>query len=328
MLATSTDPLFNRYNLYASAIKLLRRDEDSALYQMTCPDGTGLMTRFMLFPGVDLFFNDFHAFHCQESGGHSAVDALEINHCRRGRYECRLTNGFCSYLGENDLAATIYNTPRQMGAFTLGYYEGVEIMLDLPVASQSLSALMGDALDLAALKARLTAHHDCAIFRESPAIHRICDDFYTARGPHRRAYYRIKVLELLFFLTHTPIDTAASNVLAYPEAFVAKIKTIAEALRTDLQAEHTLKELAATYDLGLTRLKSGFKAVYGKTPAAYRREYRLQHAATLLKRAELPIAAIAEAVGYDNFSKFSEAFKAYTGLTPRDYRRKSSDSLE
>ena len=51
------------------------------------------------------------------------------------------------------------------------------------------------------------------------------------------------------------------------------------------------------------------------------RSYRMDMAGHLLAETGETVAAIAAEVGYTNCSKFSEAFKAATGMTPIDYRK-------
>ena len=52
----------------------------------------------------------------------------------------------------------------------------------------------------------------------------------------------------------------------------------------------------------------------------YIKEYRLEQAAVELVRSTKPIIQIAQNAGYDNASKFSEAFRKRYGATPSQYR--------
>lgn len=44
-----------------------------------CPDGAGEVECFQVFPGIRIFFNQFHAWHCEES--YEKSDPLQINFC-------------------------------------------------------------------------------------------------------------------------------------------------------------------------------------------------------------------------------------------------------
>ncbi len=70
-----------------------------------------------------------------------------------------------------------------------------------------------------------------------------------------------------------------------------------------------------------TTLKTIFKSVYGTSIAAHMKEHRMEQAAKLLRETGLSIAEIAGCVGYDSQSKFTAAFKEYSGKLPKDYRR-------
>ncbi|MFC4347095.1 AraC family transcriptional regulator [Kordiimonas lipolytica] len=48
---------------------------------------------------------------------------------------------------------------------------------------------------------------------------------------------------------------------------------------------------------------------------------RCDHAVYLLTKRTMPLAAVAEAVGFSDPAVFTRAFKAWTGVSPRDYRR-------
>ena len=100
------------------------------------------------------------------------------------------------------------------------------------------------------------------------------------------------------------------------------IREINKCLTEDLQARHTIEELSAQYHINQTTLKTTFKSVYGMPIATYMKDYRIKQAMELLSKTDASIAEIAERVGYENQSKFTQAFKTVTGILPRDYRRK------
>ena len=68
-------------------------------------------------------------------------------------------------------------------------------------------------------------------------------------------------------------------------------------------------------------MKDCFKGVYGQSIGRYLREYRMQAGAEKLTATNLRIIEIAAALGYENASKFSEAFAGYYGMPPNEYRK-------
>ena len=65
------------------------------------------------------------------------------------------------------------------------------------------------------------------------------------------------------------------------------------------------------------------KAVYGVSVYAYARTQKMHAAARMLRTGDEPIQEIAGRFGYDNASKFSEAFRGVMGVTPSEYRKRS-----
>lgn len=64
-----------------------------------------------------------------------------------------------------------------------------------------------------------------------------------------------------------------------------------------------------------------FEQHTGMNPSTYITEYRIRRAKDLLEYAEIPIAEIAECVGYVDCFYFSRVFKKCTGLSPSAYRK-------
>ena len=48
---------------------------------------------------------------------------------------------------------------------------------------------------------------------------------------------------------------------------------------------------------------------------------RIDAAKQLLLQNDLPISAVAEAVGISDYNYFSRVFRSVTGMTPRDFRK-------
>ena len=69
-----------------------------------------------------------------------------------------------------------------------------------------------------------------------------------------------------------------------------------------------------------SRLRAAFKAVTGLSPKRYHTKLRLDRAAELLRASKLPVAEIAERLGFNSPSVFSRQFTAATGRSPREYR--------
>lgn len=83
----------------------------------------------------------------------------------------------------------------------------------------------------------------------------------------------------------------------------------------------SLEELAAKLGLSQTRLKSGFRSVFGTTVMQYCLQKRVDAAKLLLSEPHLSISQIADTVGYEDPSAFSRAFRRVAGQSPQEWRR-------
>ena len=130
---------------------------------------------------------------------------------------------------------------------------------------------------------------------------------------------KVKVLELLLYLGGLKVDS--KNCLTeYQAEQIEIIRKIHKQLEEHMEQRFTIESLSKQYLINPTTLKTMFKSVYGTSIAAHMKEHRMEHAAKLLRETSLSIAEIAESVGYDSQSRFTAAFKEYSGKRPKDYR--------
>ena len=83
----------------------------------------------------------------------------------------------------------------------------------------------------------------------------------------------------------------------------------------------TVDALAALAALSRSSFFARFSRTIGVPPMEYLYRWRMILAKDLLKRGQLPVAAIAEQVGYGSSSAFSLAFTRHTGLAPAHFAR-------
>ena len=92
-------------------------------------------------------------------------------------------------------------------------------------------------------------------------------------------------------------------------------------IEQNYREKFTIDQLARMSGLNTTYLKRIFKASYGCSVYAYKKEQRLKHAAGMLEATSLSIQDIAGEVGYNDAGKFSRAFSLHYGQTPSSYRQ-------
>lgn len=117
--------------------------------------------------------------------------------------------------------------------------------------------------------------------------------------------------------------------LADPELFAAgeKQETLRDPVRIavryvdeHLEATFGLKEVAAHVHLNPSYFSALFKEQMDMTLSEYIVRRKLQRAKEWLLRTKLPIAEIAERIGYQSAKYFNKVFKEYEGISPGQYR--------
>ena len=99
------------------------------------------------------------------------------------------------------------------------------------------------------------------------------------------------------------------------------IRAIHDQLMAHPDRRVTIEALAREHHMNTSTLKSVFKAVYGQPIAAHMKHHRMEEAARLLRETDGSIGDIAQQVGYENQSKFSQAFRDTFQVLPTEYRR-------
>jgi AraC-like DNA-binding protein len=85
----------------------------------------------------------------------------------------------------------------------------------------------------------------------------------------------------------------------------------------------TISELCRMVGVNEYKLKTGFRALYGKTIHEYAHHVRMKTARVLLENDDLTISQVAYMVGYINASHFTKAFHMQYGVNPRDLRNRA-----
>ncbi len=312
---------FKKENFYGMNVQIVERTEDCAVYQMHSSEGSGVMTTFSVFPGIELIYNDFHMPSCFQDVP-PASDILEINHCREGRFECAFENGSCVYMEEGDLAVNLRSTRAVTSNFPLAHYHGVAVMISLNKAGATVSSVLEDiSIDLPALCRRLRLEQRCFIMRAKAEIQHIFSELYNIPKEVQKGYFKLKVLEILLFLSATDVSECNDAKKYFPKKQVDTVKEIKKYITENMDQRYTLEELSQKFGIGLTFMKQCFKGVFGASILSYLKAYRMQAAALMLRKSNESITEIAGKVGYTNVSKFAAAFRAATGMCPYQYRR-------
>lgn len=108
------------------------------------------------------------------------------------------------------------------------------------------------------------------------------------------------------------------------DAVISVSNYINDHYATDIKMEF-LSQIAC---MSRAKLKYIFKHVYHMSIQQYIVTRRITHAEHLLRDTKIPIAQIAEMVGYKYISSLSDMFRQHTGMKPSEYRKKMQNGTD
>lgn len=312
--------------LCTSETQVIIKGADCSVYKIENETGEGVITRYPVFSGIEILYNDIHMTNGVKHNRAPRSNLLEINHCRIGRFECEFLRGGSIYLGEGDLAVNVMTNITNQTWFPLSHYHGITIAVDIPAAERvlrKLSQVMGKGLDfdLPAIRDRLCTKDSCFIMRATDSIQHIFSELYKVPQNLKDGYFKVKIIELFLFLNSPELVSKREERQYFTRKQIDKIKEIRQYLIDNVTQHITLNELSQQFNFPLTSMKLCFKEVYGSTINGYMQAYRVQMAAKFLRETTDCVTEIALKVGYQNSSKFAELFKQFMGQTPSEYRK-------
>jgi AraC-like DNA-binding protein len=106
-----------------------------------------------------------------------------------------------------------------------------------------------------------------------------------------------------------------------------KIGKSLQAMHGNLKSPWTVEQLARGVGMSRSAFASRFKQVVGKTPLDHLTEWRMAHAARLIRDSQdMKLDSIAQSVGYESESSFRKAFRKVMKHSPSQYRKVLSEA--
>jgi AraC family transcriptional regulator len=128
------------------------------------------------------------------------------------------------------------------------------------------------------------------------------------------------ILQKMNLLSHQPKTRRQHDGGLSQGALSRSIEMIA----ADLSDETSLEDLANEAGLTPWHFCRAFKQSTGLPPYQYLLALRMEKARHLLSFGTLPVADIAQLLGYQNSQSFARAFRRFAKISPLEYRRKRS----
>ena len=277
---------------YGEYATLTDEHNDYVQIEYKC-NGTGRLYDYTLFPGIDLIFMDFN---CSDTF-HEPIpnkNIIEIRHYQKGRVEFELRNNKVFHM-KCVIDKDSVDTETQQ---VFSYYN----------------------IDVLNLGRELELEKKWFLCRTPQRLLHIFEELYAAKGVEERDYFRIKLLELFYHIKQLRIEDQYEATY-YAKEQIEIIKRIRQQLIENLDKKISIEELLRKEPMSKVTFQAIFKQIYGDTPYAHIKKYKMNLAAVYLQETDQSITQIAGELGYSNISKFARAFQEVFGMLPKDYRK-------
>lgn len=138
-------------------------------------------------------------------------------------------------------------------------------------------------------------------------------------GLTQKIYLESKIYELIA-LSYDSLNTEYRN-LKLTSFDKEKIYLAAQIIRENINKPFTITDLSSKVGINQTKLKQGFKSVFGNTVFGYMQDIRMKKAQQYLQDTDLSVEEIGLFSGYQNVSNFSASFKKTFGYSPTSLRK-------
>ena len=302
-------------------IQTVEHGESFSIYRSQDSTGDCEVTVYPVFSGIELVYYDVHMQSCDINLA-KGREMLIITHCQEGRIEFEYKNGEYLYLASGDLSIQKNTENIRHRYCPLSHYHGVSVAIDMNRVPRCFSCILEDVfVSPEELEMKFCSEKPYSIMRENISIEHIFSELYSVPENIRKGYHKVKVLELLLFLSGLEYKGESEERRYFSRSQVTAAKEAKEYLLAHLDEHITITELADMLGISPTSLKICFKGVYGDTINGYITNCKMQKAASLLKNTDKSVLEIAGIVGYNNGSKFAGAFRRVMNKSPNEYRK-------
>lgn len=152
-------------------------------------------------------------------------------------------------------------------------------------------------------------------------------ELYAPPSPEREVYVGALVNALRAHIIRGPSSATADDIPT--SAFSAyRLHQIMNSILERPEANHSLEALAAQAGITPSHFCRVFRKATGLSPHQYVMKTRLDRAQQMLVQSDMPLATIAESLGFTSQSHFTRAFRQFAGETPSDFRKRGRETLQ
>ena len=204
-----------------------------------------------------------------------------------------------------------------LGRVRLGDKSGARAMLNELLAHiflrspGNMELIKARLLELVVMISRAAVESGAELDRLLGLNYNFISEAAEIQGFEELTHWVVKVLDTFLDTVYESRSLAGSRQLTDALSYI----------RSHHMQNLTLEDVAAQVYVSPYYLSHMFKEKLGVTFVEYLTRVRVEMAKNYLLNTQLPVAAIAERVGYEDAGYFGKVFKRLTGATPKQFRR-------
>ena len=246
---------------------------------------------------------------------------IQFHFCMKGRGDFLFNNGNYKFPVEEEHNILLFN-PQQDLPINL-QLESNSWMVSVLISIKKFHSLFSqdaDHIHFLSPENSSKKYYDTAIISPSMAV--VLSQILNANVHQsmRALYLKGKVYELLSLYFNKNEDANSEQCpFLVDEENVRKIRKAKEIVLLHMAEPPSLQALADEIDLSLSKLKEGFKQLYGDTVYGYLLTHKMEEARRMLESGKYNVNEVGLKIGYSTASHFIAAFKKKYGTTPKKY---------
>ncbi|KRN07059.1 AraC family transcriptional regulator [Liquorilactobacillus sucicola DSM 21376 = JCM 15457] len=272
-----------------------------------------------VFDGISIFFHqyDFSKF---ASPLRVTKDSLRLDYCYSGQVDYDVPHKKRVFFEPGFLKIDRRSLQNKSYSFPSQQYSGITIIVNTEIEGKDLKSVLGEDLDVASISKNYCDEEEY-VFLRTTFLEHFFEDLRSEELRHTLSYLRLKVAELLLYLSSERIAQKMLPQETFSGGMISRIRQIKRYIDQNFTKNITLEALTRRFEISATAMKNGYRDFYGIPIHAYIKHKRIETACQMLKDTNLYVSQIANEVGYANPSKFSVMFKREKKLTPTDFRK-------
>ncbi|MBN1555056.1 MAG: AraC family transcriptional regulator [Phycisphaerae bacterium] len=154
-------------------------------------------------------------------------------------------------------------------------------------------------------------------FAASESIATLFEEMFTIR---QNAQHPSQTIEIASRFVQWLLEVVRCAQIRQQGRMSPDITAVVRRIERDPSANPTLRELADSIHLSLSRFKAKFKRQTGLPPREFLLRCKIDRARRWLRDTEMSITMIAYRLGFSSSQNFATTFKRYVSLPPREFR--------